>query len=67
MLCLSMKKPESPRFIKTINLKNSGILNYKLSHQKLVTRIYQLCICLTYIQQVSHMPYLLEVNEAQYI
>ncbi|CAH1081553.1 hypothetical protein NTG1052_40024 [Candidatus Nitrotoga sp. 1052] len=67
MLCPSMKKPESPKFIKTINLEDSGSLNYKLSHQELITRIYQLCICLMNILQVSHMPYLLEVNEARYI
>ena len=67
MLYLSMKKPESPRFIKTINLEDSGSLNYKLSHQALITRIYQLCIYLMSIRQVSHMSNLLEVNEARYI
>lgn len=67
MLCPSMKKPESPKFIKAINLEDSGSLNYKLSQQKLITRIFQLCICLTNIRQVSHMPYLLEVNEARCI
>ncbi len=67
MLCPSMKKPESSKFIKTINLKDSGSLNYKLSHQELVTRIFQLCICLMNIRQVSRMSHLLEANEARYI